>query len=263
MKFSYRLLVCSIALLACPALLALTQHRNDENVRSFVRTRGTKVVTSGKKRKKPTRIGLGCTLFLKNENGYPERVNTSREFREGDAVRFMIESNVDGYLYIFHTENTGLPKMLFPDHRSRNGDNLIKAHVPYEAPARYKRNRPEGLWIVFDEKEAIERFYIVVTKEPLPEVKTKYELVAYCEKNPEKCPWQPSDAVWQRLVAELEAPALLSQSQTSGEMQTRAERNAVRDVKVIPIDAPAPSVVKMSKSSDVKMLVAMVALDHK
>ena len=255
--------ILSIALLACPALLVLAQQRNDEIVRSFVRTRGTKVVTSGKQRKKPTLIGLGCTLFLKNKNGYPARVNTSRQFREGEAVRFMIESNVDGYLYIFHTENDGPPKMLFPNHLSNSGDNRIKAHVPYEAPSRYVNNRPEGLWIGFDEKEATERFYIVVTREPLPEVKTGDGLVAYCRENPEKCPWQPPASVWSGLLAEALVPALVSQSRTSGQTQTRAERIAAnRGVKVIR-DAPAPSVVKMSNSSGAKMIVAMVALDHK
>jgi serine/threonine protein kinase len=36
-----------------------------------------------------------------------ERVSYRREFHAGDAVRFMIESNISGYLYVFHVENDG------------------------------------------------------------------------------------------------------------------------------------------------------------
>jgi len=266
MNSSFIFRALSAPLLAFLALLAPAQQRGDgEIMRSFVSTRGTEVVTKRTKsrRNRPNTIGLGYTLFMKNENGYPARVNASRKFREGNAVRFMIESNVDGYLYVFHTENDGPPKMLFPDHLSKRGDNRIKAHVPYEAPSRYVKNRPEGLWIGFDEKEATERFYIVVTREPLPEVKTGDGLIAYCRENLEKCPWQPPASVWSGLLAEAQAPALVSQSRTSGQTQTRAERIAAnRGVKVIR-DAPAPSVVKLSKSPGAKMLVAMVALDHK
>jgi hypothetical protein len=82
----------------------------------------------------PSNIGIGYTLYMRDPEGNAIRVDPTREFRAGDRIRLSIESNTDGYLYIFHTENNGEPQMLYPDTRLEQGDNRIEAHVPYEIP---------------------------------------------------------------------------------------------------------------------------------
>jgi hypothetical protein len=204
-------------------------------------------------------IGLGYTLFKKDADGKPVRVNPQRVFGEGDGVRFMIESNTDGYLYIFHTENDGPPKMIFPDARLKEGDNRIKAHAPFETPS---RDEPGGWWFFFDKQAATERFYIVVTRRPLVEVKSGGTLVEYCEENPKNCPWRPPTNLWNGLLAKA-GVARMSQSNEFGAAQTEIEREAVtRGVELRP-GAPAPSVVKMNVSPKAGMLVARIALVHK
>jgi hypothetical protein len=79
----------------------------------------------------PGAIGLGYTLYQRAESGEVKRVRASQPFYENDQVRFVIEPNIDGYLYIFYTENDGEPEMIFPDHRLSQGANQVKAHVPY------------------------------------------------------------------------------------------------------------------------------------
>jgi hypothetical protein len=205
-------------------------------------------------------IGLGYTLFKKGADGNPVRANPAQEFREGDGVRFMIESNTDGYVYIFHTENDGPPKMIFPDARLKNGDNRIKAHAPFETPS---RDEPGDWWFFFDGQAATERFYLVVTRDPLTGVKTGEALVAYCDENPSACPWRPSKAVWDRLLAQAGAAARVSRSREFGAAQTEVEREAVtRGVELRP-GAPAPAMVKMSASPKAEALVAQVAIIHK
>src|SRR6185295_9341789 len=49
------------------------------------------------------RIGLGVTLFLRDSNGLAVRVDPEHVFRKGDRVRVLLETNTDGYLYIFNT----------------------------------------------------------------------------------------------------------------------------------------------------------------
>jgi len=204
-------------------------------------------------------IGLGYTLFKKNASGEPVRVNAAQEFREGDGVRFMIESNTTGYVYIFHTENDGPPKMIFPDPQLNEGDNRIKAHVPYEVPS---REEPGGWWFFFDKQTATERFYLVVTRRALAEAKAGETLVAYCEGSPKNCPWRPSMAFWNELLAGA-GVARVSQSREFGVAQTEIEREAVtRGVELRP-GAPAPSVVKMNVSPKAGMLVAQISLVHK
>jgi hypothetical protein len=229
-------------------------------------TKGDKPVGAGGKKRQPPAtkaatvpIGLGYTLFKKSASGEPVRVNAAQEFREGDGVRFMIESNTTGYVYIFHTENDGPPKMIFPDPQLNEGDNRIKAHVPYEAPS---REEPGDWWFFFDKEAATERFYIVVTRRPLAQAKAGETLVAYCEESPKNCPWQPSMAIWNGLLAGA-GVARVSQSREFSAAQTEIEREAVtRGVELRP-GAPAPSVVKMNVSPKAGMLVAQISLVHK
>ncbi len=205
-------------------------------------------------------IGLGYTLFKKTVDGKPVRVNPSQVFREGDGVRFMIESNTNGYLYIFHRENDGLPRMIFPDARLQGGDNRIKAHVPYETPS---GGEPGDWWFFFDGQAATERFYLMVARAPLPGVMIGERLVAHYQVNPEAHPWQPSEATWKWLLAKAAVAARVSQDRESGETQTEAERDAVkRGIELRP-GAPAPSVIKVSASSNARMLVAQISLVHK
>src|SRR5438034_8473457 len=111
-------------------------------------------------------IGLGYTLFMRGPNGRSVRVEPTREFHNGDGVRISLEPNLDGYLYVFHTEGDGAPEMIYPDARLDGGENWIEAHVPMEVPSSDESS--ESLrWVVFDNHPATQRLYIVVTREPL------------------------------------------------------------------------------------------------
>ncbi|HEY6247023.1 MAG TPA: DUF4384 domain-containing protein, partial [Pyrinomonadaceae bacterium] len=61
------------------------------------------------------RLGLGLTLFMRDSNGLAVRTDPSRVFQKGDRVRVLLETNSDGYLYIFNTTNDGPPTMIYPD----------------------------------------------------------------------------------------------------------------------------------------------------
>src|SRR5687768_5292497 len=58
-------------------------------------------------RKAQPAIGLGYTVFMREPSGRAIRVEPTREFRTGDRIRLAFEPNVDGYLYIFDSENGG------------------------------------------------------------------------------------------------------------------------------------------------------------
>src|ERR1700681_921640 len=60
-------------------------------------------------------IGLGYTLYMRDANGRSVRVEPGREFHNGDRVRISLEPNVDGFLYVFHTEDNGPAEMTYPD----------------------------------------------------------------------------------------------------------------------------------------------------
>src|SRR5262249_37152713 len=127
-------------------------------------------------------VALGFTLYQRGPDSEPVRVNPAKVFHSGDALRLIIESNIDGYLYIFHTEDNGPVQMLFPNPRLYRGDNRIKAHVLYEVPSRGEKDQ-EDRWWVFNDKPATERLYLIMTRELLPLVPTGDMLLAYCRYN--------------------------------------------------------------------------------
>jgi hypothetical protein len=206
----------------------------------------------------PTAIGLGYTLYMRDENGNAMRVDPSREFRAGDRIRLALETNTDGYLYIFHTENDGEPQMLYPDVRLEKGNNRIEAHVPYEIPW----NEP-GVenWFKFDANPANERLYVVVTREPLPGIPTETALVDYCGQN--RCPWRPPVGLWAQVKANGQAKVGIVKSSSYGQKQTQTEQVAVTRGLGLDQSAPEPSVIRMNASTTLPILVTAVDLIHR
>ena len=206
----------------------------------------------------PGAIGLGYTLYMRDDNGNAMRVDPAREFRAGDRIRLSLETNTDGYLYIFHTENNAQPQMLYPDVRLEKGDNRIEAHVPYEIPW----NEP-GVenWFKFDANPANERLYIVVSRQPLPGIPTGNALVSYCGQN--RCPWQPPAGVWAQVQMSGQAKVGVVKSTSYGQKQSQTEQVAVTRGLSLEQSAPEPSVIRMNASSNAPILVTAVDLIHR
>src|ERR1043165_8754155 len=61
------------------------------------------------------RPGLGVTLFMRDSNGLAVRVDPDHVFQKGDRVLVLLETNTDGYLYIFNTTDDGPATMIYPD----------------------------------------------------------------------------------------------------------------------------------------------------
>src|SRR5215211_6615178 len=80
------------------------------------------------------RIGLGVTLFMRDSNGSAVRVDPDHVFRKGDRVRVLLETNSDGYLYIFNTTDDGAATMIYPHADLDEAGNYLQAHVPFEVP---------------------------------------------------------------------------------------------------------------------------------
>ena len=90
----------------------------------------------------------------------------SHVFHKGDHVRVLIETNVDGYLYVFNTTDDGPPMMLYPDPELDEAGNYFQAHVPFEIPSSLAAE--ERLkWLTFDEHTGAEKLYFVSLRAPL------------------------------------------------------------------------------------------------
>lgn len=212
---------------------------------------------------KPAGIGVGYTLFMRDESGGAVRVSPRREFKSGEAIRLLLESNTDGYLYIFDAENDGTPQLIFPNAKLDRGDNRLRAHVPYEIPP--VKGADESLsWFVFNNTPAVERVYVVVSRQPLAGVPTGEALVRACAEAEKDCAWKPSAEQWVGLRdSNARDQIAVSQIRDEGQAQTAAEREAATRGLGLAADAPLPSVIYMIASSNASVLVTTVDLIHK
>ena len=206
-----------------------------------------------------SRLGLGLTLFSRDSNGLAVRVDPDRVFRKGDRVRILLETNTDGYLYIFNRTNDGPPVMIYPDAEIDEGGNYLQAHVPFEIPAPDASD--ERLrWFAFDENTGTEKVFFVFTREPLKDVPIEDDLVTFCRNG--KCPWPVATEAWDYVQAQMQNPLKTDRADISSGAQTAAEHDASTRGLGLAKDDPQPSLIMMA-SSNKPTLVATLDLIHK
>jgi hypothetical protein len=205
---------------------------------------------------------MGLTLFMKDSNGLSVRVDPSREFRKGESVRLLLETNADGYLYIFNTTDGGKPLMIYPDADLDEGGNYIQAHVPVEVPssvAAEERLR----WFRFDAQAGVERLYFVFTREPISGVPLEDALISFCQEKNSNCPLRPADDLWAQVQKDLGVPVQGVKAKEFGEAQTSGEQVASTRGIGLSKEDPEPSLVMMTASSNTATLVTTLDLIHK
>ena len=158
---------------------------NLDNKKTIANNQGTKPAPVNAQR-----LGLGLTLFMRDSSGLAVRTEPSRVFQKGDRVRVLLETNTDGYIYIFNTTNDGPPVMIYPDAALDEAGNYLQAHVPFEIPS--SLSGEERLrWLAFDENAGNERLFFVFTKEPLSGLPIEDDLIALCRDSKSSCPVKP------------------------------------------------------------------------
>jgi Domain of unknown function (DUF4384) len=207
------------------------------------------------------RIGLGVTLFMRDTNGLAVRVDPDHVFHKGDRVRVLLETNSDGYLYIFNTTDDGPATLIYPDVSLDDAGNYLQAHVPFEIPSSVSTE--ERLrWFAFDELAGTERLFFVFTREPLSGVPIDDELIAFCKEAKDRCPIKPNTEVWTVVQKEMQEPLKTDKAKQYGRAQTSMEQEATARGFGLAKDDPQPSLVMMASSTR-PTLVATLDLIHK
>lgn len=206
------------------------------------------------------RLGLGVTLFMRDSNGLAVRVDPDHVFRKGDRVRVLLETNTDGYLYIFNTTDDGPATMIYPDSELDDAGNYLQAHVPFEIPS--TNSADERLrWFAFDQVAGTERLFFVFTREPLNGIPIDDDLIASCKESKERC-MRPSTEVWEAVQKHTQEPLKTDKTQQFGGAQTATEEQAAARGIGLSKEDPPPSLVMMA-SSQRSTLVATLDLIHK
>ena len=207
------------------------------------------------------RMGLGLTLFMRDSNGLAVRTDPEHVFQKGDRVRVLLETNADGYLYIFNTTNNGPAAMIYPHADLDEGGNYIQAHVPFEIPSS-TAGEERLRWFAFDEVAGSEHLFFVFTREPLKEIPLEDELISFCRDSKDKCPIRPSTEAWEALQAQMQEPLKTDKTQSYGKTETPVEQQATTRGLGLAKDDPQPSLVMMASTAR-STLVTALELIHK
>lgn len=207
------------------------------------------------------RLGLGMTLFTRDSNGLAVRVDPEHVFHKGDRVRVLLETNTDGYLYIFNQTDEGPVIMIYPDKDLDDAGNYIKAHVPWEIPSS-AADEERLRWLVFDANPGNERLFFVLTREPLNGVPIEDDLIALCKSSSDACPVRPSNEVWAGIKQQMQEPLATDKNGRYGRVQTEPETQASTRGISLAKDDPEPSLIMMASSKSA-MLVTALDLIHK
>lgn len=198
---------------------------------------------------------------MRDSNGLAVRTDPSHVFQKGDRVRILLETNADGYLYIFNTTNDGPPVMIYPDAQLDEAGNYLQAHVPFEIPS--SLNSEERLrWLAFDENAGDERLFFVFTREPLAKIPIEDELISYCRDSGRECSFHPASDVWEAIKKQVNEPLQMDRASTYGNAQTASEQQATTRGLGLSRDDPEPSVIMMASSTK-PTLVTSLDLIHK
>ena len=108
-----------------------------------------------------TPLGLKYTV-LKLVNGEMVEVAPTSSFHAGDRIRFNVETNGPGYLYIVSQGSSGTWKPMFPSSDVEDGNNRVEGFRSYTMPPKSR--------LYFDEQAGVEKVFIVLSREPEPDL---------------------------------------------------------------------------------------------
>lgn len=208
-------------------------------------------------------LALGYTILMKDDTGRLFVADPRHEFKTGDRFAVALETNADGYLYLFSAENGRNPELLFPNAQIEGGANAVQAHVRATFPT--GASAEVEYFIDVTDPPATEHLFVVFSRRPLADVPSGQALVKFCGKNLEDCAWKPTAAQWARVLDGAKGGrvteaknAQLAQASLPAALPVTLQRG----LKVKKED-PKPAIVRVNESADTDLLVTEIILTHK
>jgi hypothetical protein len=208
-------------------------------------------------------LALGYTILVKDDTGRLFVADPRHEFKTGDRFAVALETNADGYLYLFSAENGRNPELLFPNAQIDGGTNAVQAHVRATFPT--GASADVEYFIDVTDPPATEHLFVVFSRQPLADVPAGQALVKFCGKNLEDCAWKPTAAQWARILDGVKG-GRVTEAKNAQFAQTAPPPvmpgMLQRSLKVRKED-PKPSIVRVNESPDADLLVTEIVLTHK
>jgi hypothetical protein len=196
-------------------------------------------------------LGLKYTI-LKIVDNEPMPVAADTVFHAGDRVRFSVEPNGPGYLYIVQQGSSGTWQPIFPSPDLAGSSNRVEGWQTYVMPPKSR--------LVFDEQTGTERIFIVLSRGEVPDLERLIYSLKGGSAEPVSQPQAPAKPQVKTMMASLQID-----DATVGRL-----RNAyARDLIIEKVDDSTPGdrkekavyVVNPTGSADSR-LVADIQLVH-
>jgi hypothetical protein len=172
-------------------------------------------------------LGLRYTILKLDGANAPTEVPSDTVFHAGDRIRFSVEANAPGYLYIVNQGSSGNWKPMFPSPEIEDGNNHIEGWRPYTMPPKSR--------LAFDSTVGTENLFIVLSLKPEPDLENMiYSLQA--GKNAAAATTQTPDAT----APVQSSKELITASNISNSAVDRMRAVYARDLIVEKVDLNTP-----------------------
>jgi hypothetical protein len=131
-------------------------------------------------------LGLRYTVLKLAADNTPTEVPTDTVFHAGDRIRFNVETNAAGYLYIVNQGSSGNWKPMFPSAEIEDGNNRIEGWRPYTMPPKSR--------LAFDSTVGTENLFIVFSLQPENDLENMIYSLQGKRKASAAAPAAPPDA---------------------------------------------------------------------
>lgn len=166
-------------------------------------------------------LGLRYTVLKLAADNSAAEVSPDTVFHSGDRIRFSIEANAPGYLYIINQGSSGTWKPMFPSAEIEDGYNKIEGWRPYTMPPKSR--------LAFDTTAGTENLFIVFSREPEADL----ESMIYSLQGKKKADPEPDAAVHS-------SKELIMAASISNSAVERIRANNSRDLIVEKVDPATP-----------------------
>jgi hypothetical protein len=109
------------------------------------------------------RLGLRCSLLLRDVDGAYDEVPPGSVFHSGDHIRLSLLANEPGYLYVIEQGSTGAWAPIFPGPKSAPGANRIAAGQAQMVPGGTQA-------FAFDQNPGDENLFVILSRTPIADI---------------------------------------------------------------------------------------------
>jgi len=109
------------------------------------------------------RLGLRCSLLLRDSDRAYEEVPPGSVFHSGDHIRLSLLANEPGYLYVIEQGSSGAWSPIFPGPKSAPGANRIAAGQPQMVPGGTQA-------FAFDQNPGDEKLFVILSRNPIADI---------------------------------------------------------------------------------------------